>query len=228
MTGQDVDTIAIGILQDPDNTTWLPADRLTWINAGVRAICTAKPKASTVTEAITVTAGTTRQAVPASSIALLGLNANMGVDGLTPGRAISTVMADRLAATNPNWRRETGTAIKHLVVDDRDTGAYYVWPAIKSGTWYVEALLHKHPVAITAIGQTLPIDDSYLDALVEYELHMAYAQQSENADHAQLSQSHFQKFAAIVGIQVQKQKKASAPANAPENPAYPAVDKNGQ
>jgi hypothetical protein len=226
MKGSDIDTIAGALLVDPNAVTWKAADRLRWINMGVREIATLKPKASTVSAAIQITAGLTRQEVPADVITVLDLTANMGADGLTPGRAISTVAADRLAAAVPTWRTDKGAAVRHLVIDDRDPGAFYVWPAITSGTWYVEGLLHKHPVAITALGDTLPLNDSYLNALVEYVLHMAYAQDGENPGHAELSVAHYTKFAQTLGVQIQKQKKASPSANSAEAPGYPVVDKN--
>ena len=226
MKGSDVDAIVGPLLADPDSTTWSQANRLLWINAGVRDIATYKPKATTITQAIPLTANVTRQALPAGCIAVLDLTANMGVDGVTPGRAITTVAADRLAAIVPSWRSAAGPAVRHLVMDDRDSGAFYVWPAL-SAFGYVEALLHKHPTPIAAMTDTLPLDDSYLNVLSEYVLHMAYAQDGENQDHAALSVAHYTKYANTLGIQIAKQKKASAPANSAENPAYPAVDKNG-
>jgi hypothetical protein len=57
-------------------------------------------------------------------------------------------------------------------------------------------------------------------------LHALYAKDSENAEHANLSLAHYNKYAQTLGIQVTKQKKAAPPANSAENPAYPAVDKN--
>lgn len=225
MTGNDVDGM-LADLNDPGYVTWTLPDRLRWINAGVREIITAKPKANTVTELLALTPGTTRQAKPANVIGILDLNVNMGTDGLTPGRHISTVSADRLGASVPGWRTQLGTVVKHLVVDDRDPSAYYVWPGIKSGAWQVEALLEKHPTAITDMGQTLPIDDSYLNPLAAYVMHMAYGRDSENADYASMSIAQYTKFAQILGIQIKQQKRAAPIANTPENPVYPAVDKN--
>lgn len=226
MTGQDVDDILTD-LNDPDRVTWTLADRIRWINAAVRDIATIKPKSTTVTANLPITAGSTRQDKPADVIAVLDLKVNKGADGLTVGRHITTVAADRLGAQVPSWRSDTGPAIKHLVVDDRDPGAFYVWPAIKTGAWQVEALLHRNPVPIAALADTLPLDDSYLNAVAENVKYRCYARDSEMPGHAELAAAHYANFGQIMGIQVQRQKKASPQQNAPENPTYPVVDKNG-
>lgn len=226
MTGQDIDDIVAGLLQDADATQWSAEDRLRWINAGVRDIATHKPKATTVSQNILLTAASTRQAVPADTIAVLDLVCNMGESGTVPGRHITAVSADRLGASRPSWRRDKATYVRHLVMDDRDPGAFYVWPA-PSAASYVEALLHKHPAAIAALSQTLPLDNSYQNALVDFVMHMAFSQEAEMPERLTLAAAHYAKYAQTLGLQVQRQKKASAPANTAENPTHPVVDKNG-
>ena len=225
MTGQEIDDIVTGLLQDAGYNQWTREDRLRWINAGVRDIATHKPKATTISQNLMLSANSARQAVPADVIQLLDLNCNMGEDGSTPGRAISTVTAERMNAAIPVWRKQKGSQVRHLVVDDRDPSAFYVWPS-PSRAIYVEALVHKHPVAITAMSNTLPLDASYQNALVDFVMHMAYSQEAEMPERLSMAAAHYAKYAQTLGIQVQRQKKASAPANSAESPVHPAVDKN--
>jgi hypothetical protein len=119
MTGQDVNDL-LYVLSDPDRVTWPLPMRLEAINAGVRDIANAKPKAMTVSLLLDITPGTTRQAVPADVVALLDLTANMGA---TASRRAGTSRLSRPIG----WPRacragagDKGTAIKHLVIDDRD------------------------------------------------------------------------------------------------------------
>jgi hypothetical protein len=224
MTGNDVDK-QLSDLNDPDKVTWPDTDRLAWIVAGVREIATHKPKSSTSSENLLLVVGT-KQQLPAGAIAVQDLICNMGEDGDLPGRGITVVSADRLRASRPSWRSETGPVVKHLVVDDRDPKAFYVWPG-PSTQLYVEALLHRIPAEVTTLDAVLPLDDSYLNPLVSYCKFRAYAKDGENPDHAQLAIAHFNAFAAAIGIQTMRQKRASAPANSPESPMAPAVDKNG-
>ena len=226
MTGQDVDDLARSILQDPDAVHWTAADFLLWINAGERDIVTHKPKANTVTKPITLEPNECRQDTPAGTIQILDLMTNLGTDGLTPGRDITMVSMDRMRAAKPSWRRDKGPFIRHGILDDRDRTVYYVWPA-PTAALIIEARTCDLPTAIDALSDTLTLEDEYLNPLAHYCLFMAYAQDSEDAANMSLSQAHYMVYAQTIGIQVQKQKRASAPANSTENPAYPAVDKNG-
>lgn len=228
MKGSDLNTTFDEMLSDPGGVTWGADARLRAINAGVLDICSVRPKASTALENLPITAGQSWQAMPVDCFNVLELVANMGADGNTPGRGITTVAADRMGAASLTWRTDTGPAVRHLVIDDRDRSGFNIWPAIKTGPWYVAARKHKRPTPVADLVTVLPIPDEYMGALVEYALHMLYAQDGENTDHAQLSAAHYSKYASMMGIQVQQQKKASAPANSAESPAYPAVDKNGQ
>lgn len=226
MTGNDVNS-NLTILSDPSMRVWKLPARINAINAAVRDIAANKPKATTVVGNLLLAAGVTRQAVPADVIEVLDLTCNMGpAPGNTPGRVITTVSAERLQASVPGWRRDKGAAVKHLVVDDRDPSSFNVWPAPLTAM-YVEGLLQKHPATIAALADTLPIDQSYLNAVIEYTLHMLYAQEAENEEHGALSAAHYNKYVNLMGLQAVKQKRASAPANSAENPAYPVVDKNG-
>lgn len=226
MNGLYVEALARTILNDPDKDHWSPEDVLAWINAGERDIVTHRPKALTVTQNITITAGASRQSYPADVLQVLDLMCNMGADGAAPGAAISCVSADRMNAADRDWRRRTGVAVRHLVIDDRDKDAFYVWPVQVVAT-QVEALVCKRPVELTSLEQTLNLSSDYANALAEYVLHMAFAKDSENGNEG-LSSGHYMKYAATIGIAVKQQKRASAPANAATAPDYPAVDKNGQ
>lgn len=223
MKGDDIISDVQAVLDDA-GIQWDPVRILLWINAGGRDIATYKPKATTVRQNVQLAAGVTKQAMPAGTIAVLDLFANMGANGATPGRAITVVSEDRLRAVRPGWRSEQGDAVKHLVQDDRDGSGYAVWPAPKTAL-YVEALLHKQYVPIVLAADTIGLDDSYRNALNEYVLHMAYAMEGD-ALNVQLAEAHYAKYAQIIGIQIKQQKRASAAANSTENPVFPVVDKN--
>lgn len=224
MTGDDIKADVQAILVDT-GIQWSEANLLLWINAGGRDIATFKPKATTLRQDITLAANVTKQALPAGAIQVLDLTCNMGADGATPGRAITVVAADRLAAARPGWRGDKGDVVKHLVIDDRDPKAFIVWPAPKTAL-HVEGLVHNQFTPITALAQTISLDDSYRNALGEYVLHCAYAMEGEDID-VGLSAAHYAKYAQIIGIQIKQQKRASAAANSAEAPTYPANDKAG-
>lgn len=226
MKGSDIKADAQGLLQESGaGIRWTDALLLPWINSAGRDIYTQKPKAGTVRQLVVLTQNVTKQPTPANTVQVLDLVCNMGTDGATPGRAITTVAVDRLAAGRPGWRADKGDAVRHLVVDDRDPTSFIVWPAPKTAM-QVEALLSKQWTDVPDLTTDLPIDSSYRNAMRDYVLHMAYAMEGEDMD-LNLSAAYYTKYAQTLGIQIQKQKRASAPANSAENPAAPAVDKNG-
>lgn len=225
-TGTQIDTEARELLQDGGTVHWSAAGMIQWINAAVRDVITHKPKANTVTGNLTLTAGTTMQSLPATVIALVGILSNMGTSGTDPGRAVTLTSAERMDAARPIWRSDTGSAVKHYMVDDRDKSSYEVWPAPDSAL-KVLARTCNHPTDIAALTETLSIDDSYRNALVHYVLFKAYAQDAEDSINASLSAAHYAIYAQTIGLQVKKQKAESPGANSSANPAYPAVEKNG-
>lgn len=224
MTGDDIKADVQSKLVDA-GIRWDDPFLLAAINEAGRDIATIKPKATTLRANIQLTPNVTKQANPAGAIAVLDLFANMGVAGITPGRGITTIAEERLRAARASWRADKGAEVKHLVQDDRDPGFFNVWPAPTTAL-YVEALLHKVYAPIANLGDALPLDDSYRNPLGDYVMYCAYAMEGEQQNIAAAS-GYYAKYAQTMGVQIQKQKRASAPANGPENPTQPAVDKNG-
>lgn len=223
-TGTDIEDFCRSLLQDPDSVHWDGVMFLTALNSSLRQVVTDKPKAGTRTENITLAAGLTRQELPDGVIQIQALNVNVK-DGVY-GRAITTTTADRMTAASMNWRRDKGAAVKHLVVDDRDKEAFYVWPALTAGG-DVEALVTRMPAEVTDMGADLTLGAEYQNAIAHHTLHVLYAMDAQHTLSPDLSAAHYAKYAQVMGIQVKQQKRAAAPTNSAENPAYPAVDKNG-
>jgi hypothetical protein len=225
-TGTEIDREARALLQDKDTVHWAAADMIDWINAFQRDLVTHKPKAGTVTKSLDIAANVAKQSVPAATIQLLDVICNMGADGATPGRAITLTTIERLAASRPNWRRDTGPAVRHWMQDDRDASVFYVWPQVTAAT-KVEGRAVDHPTAIATLATTLTAGAEYRNAGVHFVLFKAYSQDAADTAHAELAGLHYGLYASILGIQVKGQKKASAGANSTVNPGHPAVDKNG-
>lgn len=225
-TGTEIDREARALLQDKDTVHWEAVDMIDWINAFQRDLVTHKPKAGTVTKNLDIVANEARQSVPAATIEVLDIFTNMGADGATPGRAITLTTMERLAASKPNWRRDTGAAVRHWMRDDRDASVFYVWPQVTTAT-KAEGRTVDHPTAITALGNALTAGTEYRNAAVHFVLFKAFSQDAADTLHAELAAAHYGIYASTIGLQVKTQKKASAGANSTVNPAHPAVDKNG-
>lgn len=225
-TGTDIDRQARAILQDKDIVTWAAVDMIDWINAFQRELHTHKPKAFTAARKLDVIARIARQTLPAGVSQLLDITANVGDDGEATGRAITRTTAERLSASRPTWRSDSGTAVRHWMSDDRDPTGYEVWPRLTVDK-EVEAIVVNEPTAIAELTDDLSCDGTYENAGVHYVLSQAYSQNGADSMHADLAAAHYGLFANLIGLQIKQQKKASAGANSTVNPAHPIVDKNG-
>lgn len=226
MTGTDIKNDLLIRLDDAGGIRWDNDTILLAINEAGRDIVTLKPKAASVRENFVLILNNCRQIIPADAVAVLDAYCNKGAGGATPGRAISIISEERLRASRPNYRSDVGLEVKHLLVDERDPGGFIVWPAV-SAAQQIEILLQKHYVPIAALASTITLDDSYRNPMADYVAGALLAMEGE-AQNIQLAMTYYQKYAAYMGVQVKKQKYASAPANSPESPVHPMTDKNGQ
>ncbi len=173
-------------------------------NACVRAVCINKPSAHTLNASMVLATGA-KQAIPAGGTQLANVEHNLGVDGVTDGRAISLV--DRLTLTriDPDWVTATGTAVQHYVHDQRDPKTFYVYPR-PAGAWYVNIAYHAVPAETIVANidtDTLPIDDLYDTPMHDFIVGYALLKNTKAGDTAKAGY-FLQRFEAVTGIQLQR------------------------
>lgn len=196
------------ILQDEDHVRWEVAELVDWINDGAAAIIVVRPAARSVSEVLTLDAGT-RQEIPANGVQLLDVVRNMGADGATPGRAVRRVDRQLLDDQNPDWHSSRkASAIKHYTFDDRAPKVFYVYPPATAGV-RVEALYSELPPKVSAVGDSLALGTEYITPLVSYVAYRALSKDSEFAN-GQVAALHYEAFALAVGASGQ-----NAAANSP-------------
>ncbi|WP_331373765.1 phage adaptor protein [Sinorhizobium chiapasense] len=209
-------------LLDEDHIRWTLAELAGWINEGVKAIVLAKPSAASMTAALQLGQGT-RQALPAdidgkAPIQLLGVNRNLASTA-TPRlglRAIRTAARDQIDAQEPNWHNRSYVPYRkearQVVFDEQVPTEFYVYPG-NDGTGIVEVAFSYVPTPVTlaegadaelleswAIDVGLP--EPYSVPLLDYVLYRCHSKDDTAADTVK-AQSHYQLFAAAVGIKVQ-------------------------
>lgn len=226
MKGTDIDAAARGILQDEAPVAFTPANMLIWINQAQDEIVIHAPRSNMLVENIDLAAMQNIQSVPEEFLSLVDITRNMGVGGATPGKSISRTTLDRLQASRPAWSSDKGRSVRHFMIDERDNRTFYVWPQ-PSEVISIEARVVGRPVPITALANDLTLADIWKNAHVEYVLHKAHSQQSDSAANTEASMLHYQAFARLVGLKLDKERRTSAGANSTSNPAYPNVEKNG-
>jgi len=189
-------------LSDSDNTTWGSAELLSYLNAAIRRICLFRPDASSSTESMQLVAGT-KQNIPATARRLLDIVRNLGSDGATVGKAITTTDQRSMDLYNPSWHQDTATTyVNHFMYDEETPDVFYVTPPVHASTQvHIEVKVAVNPTVIAdAATENVPIDDIYSPAIEHWMLHMAYRKETDSVDSIAESNFHFQAFNSLLGI----------------------------
>lgn len=209
-------TDRVGILlQDTTAIRWPVAERLQYASDAIREICAFKPDAAVKTAVASLVAGT-KQSLPADGVMLVDVTRNMGVGGATPGRAPRLVTREILDAQLPNWHNGTPAAeVIHYTFDAQNQKSYYVYPPQPAaGQGSLELVYAAVPTEL-AEGAALPLDDTWLPAIVNYVLYRCYSKDAEYAANANLAVAYYQAFNAQMVGRTNAEAAADVNRNAP-------------
>jgi len=196
ITAQDLFDDAAEILQDTDFVRWTKPKMLRWLNAGQREVVIGDPKANTANTVVQLTAGT-KQVLPDGGLALIDVTRNMGADKATPGRVPTFIARSVIDAQNPNWHKDSVSAVAlHVIYDQRDKKHFYVYPPQPvSNPGSLELIYSAAPLPVATEDNSITLDDIYANALVNYLLYRAY-----NLDPVSIAKSsaYYQAFLMLV------------------------------
>ncbi len=194
------------LIHDVDRVRWTDVDWLNWMNDGLRAVVTIKPDAYTLIVSHELVPSNTLQTIPIQGLHLLDVVRNMGADGLTPGRVVNVAARDMMDATYPDWHADPATGkINNFLYDIRAPKRFFVVPQAPATPWVVELMYAAVPPAITLGNQTLPLDDIYVNAVLNYMLYQAYNRDQVYGEVNAASDRHYQLFMASLGAQAQSE-----------------------
>lgn len=170
------------VLQDALGVRWPSDEMLGWLNDGQREIVLLKPNAYVRAQNVQLVQGT-RQALPTDGVQLIDVSRNMGLDGVTPGRAIRIVTREVLDAQMPDWHNATASAaVKHYTYSLLDPKNFRVFPPQPaSNRGYVEIVYGALPANIVNSGAAITVDDIYQNVLIDYGLYRAFLKDAEHA-----------------------------------------------
>jgi len=197
----------------PQFVAWGERELVLWLNDAQRVICKFLPVAGVRVDAVKLLPGT-RQSIGFIEAARIipgdggtpldtqgntvdDLIRNMGIDGLTPGRAIRLVARRDLDALNPDWHITPGDGpVEQYTFDPRFPTEFYVQPGIpETPEVWVELAYQAFPNDIPNTGMpgaelyayagssttTLAIDDQYIDDVVSYVMARAWLKDPQKA-----------------------------------------------
>lgn len=189
-------------LLDETGVQWSEAELIDYVNAAMNAIVGYKPDAYIKDQAF-ATATASKQTLPADGIVLVDITQNLGANGTTPGKAVRQIDRTHLDHTNPDWHTSTGTAVLHFTYDKRNPKSFYVYPYVNS-TWNIRIVYSAHPAAVTAVGNSFPMDDLYENPVYYWILAAAYAKNSKREDVGKY-QLYSKQFTDCLGLKQQAQ-----------------------
>ncbi|HAW74128.1 MAG TPA: hypothetical protein DCW74_00150 [Alteromonas australica] len=193
------------ILQDTGNVRYANADLLKFFNDGQREVVMFRPDANVVHAAFTCAAGSKQ------SIAnITGALRLIEVVRNTSGRSVTQVSRLMLDNSLPNWHStvaDPDIKIEHFIYDSGDPKHFYVYPAGET-TFSLDIIYSSSPsdIAITNFSndtQTISLDDTYANALLDYILYRSYQLDSEFAGNPQRASMHYQAFSAALAQKTQ-------------------------
>ena len=210
-------TITVGFLvssvekkiQDEGNDDWSESDLIGLYNLTLREIVSLDPKAYTITSNELMISGV-EQTIPTAGIALVDVIRNMGTDGAIAGDMVREIPLSVLDDFYPGWAAETATtAIEHYTRIDGIKNKFYTYPQ-SDGTGYLELKYSATPTTTTYDtdnvwqSRVIPLDDNYVDSLINGMLYRAYEDDSDLPGNAQRSEMYKTRFMQTLGIQAQK------------------------
>lgn len=189
-------------LSDETFITWTSAELLAYLNSATLRVCLLRPDASSSVEAIQLVAGT-KQTLPATARRLLDIFRNMGADGATPGKAITSTDTRSMDLYRPTWHKDTGkTYVDHFMYDEETPDTFFVTPPVHTTTAvYVDMKLANNPTAITdSATENVQVNDVYRPALEHWMLYKAYDKETDSDHSVAEAKFHFQAFNQLFGL----------------------------
>lgn len=217
-TVADVLSRTTKLLQDASGSRWSYAEQIDWINDALREIAIHKPTATAQTVEITLKKGTL-QYLPAEYQTLVTVTRNLftidsDTDGRSGGRSITPVSRQLVDSFLPRWHDPDfipyAKEVRHVVVNTDNPRSFFVVPG-NDGTGVVEAVVSAVPAkistppapgAIESYTEAVPIDDLYLNAVVDYTCYRAFSKDMVLAGAAQRAQGHYALFAQALGLKI--------------------------
>lgn len=190
------------ILQDSGTVAWTVPQLIEWLNDANRALVLVRPDASSITSAILLAAGT-KQTLGAGE-RMIRVGRNMGSNGTTAGRAIRLGDLAAMDAFNPDWHTATAdTVVREYMLDEARPDEFWVSPPVSSVTpVYVEASRVVLPTLMALAGDTLPVDDIYAPALIEWCCYRAFSRDSERTPNWQRAARHYSSFFNLLNVKM--------------------------
>ena len=173
------------VLQDSGAVRWSEAERLDWLNDGLRELAVLKPDAKVKRTSVSLASGA-KQVLPTDAILLQGIET-------AEGEVVQPCVRSVLDAFSPGWIGRPSNSVINFMYSPAEPLIYYVYPAQADTSNTVELIYTAYPATATA-GGNLDVQDKYANAILDYVLFRSYSKDTEFAGSAQLAAAYYQSF----------------------------------
>ncbi|MFZ9527521.1 MAG: DUF6682 family protein [Schleiferiaceae bacterium] len=200
------------LLQDTTSVRWPLTELQTWLNDSYREITIIRPDANTQTGEFVCVAGARQDLMTTfpSALRLVDVVRNTAVTS-TKGavRLINRRMLDDQRRT---WYADTpSVSIDHYMFDPRIPKEFLVYPpaTVDSRLEVVySSVPTSHALTEAQLGnsattETIRIDDSFANVMLDYMLYRAYSKDAEYANNAARAVAHYQAVQAALSTKGQ-------------------------
>ena len=120
------------------------------------------------------------------------------------GSPSSNLLTDTLltpGAGAPPTADSSGSAVIFVMIDDRNPLVFYVYPPPATpGVQKIQAILTGEPDQITAVDGEFPLDNSFLEACVDYIIYRALAEETTIPNALNKANLFYNKFIQDLGL----------------------------
>lgn len=204
------------IIHDESATfRWSDLELIDYVNAGDRQTVTLIPEANTVeTIEDTLTSRVARQSLPTGGIKFIKVARNYADDGSTPQGVVRYAEKDALDTYEPDWefvsiKADGANYFEHFCHDDREPTVYFLYPAPVEDNKRTAVVYSAIPTLMTAVNDTLPLDDKYTNALIMYVVYRALTKEARETLPGAFRQELWQNYLVALGLQKQAESEAS-------------------
>lgn len=188
------------VLSDASNVVWTEAQLLEWLNDAQYAISLVRPDASSSVVNLLLVAGT-KQTIAGRR--LIDVIRNMGADGNTAGQVVEHVDMGNKDKFNPSWHSDSASiTINDFMHDPRVPTVFYVSPPATAPT-YLELKQAVVPAVLTALTETINLDDVYVPVIIEWMLYRSFSRDDIDTPNFQRGQAHKATFFNLLGVKTQ-------------------------
>lgn len=194
-------------LQDATGTRWPETELLKWFNMAQQDIVNHRPDTHAESVLHRCVAGT-RQVLPPQALRLIRVLRNESGSK----RVIDMIEQRILDEQRPDWHDDSNpqSEVQHYIYDDRTPKEFMVWPAVVANT-EIRMTISTAPAIVSIADfktdtQTLGLDDTYANPIMDFILFRAYSKDVTYAGSPQKAMAAYQSYANALGIKAQMDK----------------------